>query len=160
MFKIPQIKFNGTIRRPNGYSQFEKSNHSLAFNIHLGLNMSIINDNLESITFESIRAIVYYPIDSKRSIIGAGLIFDLHVKSFGTVYFNFPCSINYDPLKDEGFIILTDIATKCGLLNELKKEDLYVEYDLISTMKIAGISVSSISYQSLYVPCPISTVSE
>lgn len=52
--------------------------------------------------------------------------------------------------------MLTDIASKCGLLGSSDKEDLYIQYDLIPTIKIAGIVISPTIRQSSHFPCPIS----
>lgn len=51
--------------------------------------------------------------------------------------------------------MLTDIASKCGLLGGSDKEDLYIEYDLIPTIRIAGIAISPTLRQSSHFPCPI-----
>lgn len=59
-------------------------------------------------------------------------------------------------MKDEGYAMLTDIASKCGLLGGSNKEDLYIEYDLIPTIRIAGIAISPTIHQSSHFPCPIS----
>jgi hypothetical protein len=51
--------------------------------------------------------------------------------------------------------MLSDVATKCGLLGGTAKEDLYIEYDLIPTVRIAGIAISPAIRQSSHFPCPI-----
>lgn len=80
----------------------------------------------------------------------------MNIRSYGISNFTFPFSIKYDPIKDEGFAMLTDIASKCGLLGGSEKEDLYIEYDLIPTIRIAGIAISPTIRQSSHFPCPIS----
>ncbi|KAI9481534.1 MAG: hypothetical protein EXX96DRAFT_567078 [Benjaminiella poitrasii] len=155
VFKVPSVEFNGTVKHPDGYPQFEKANNSLAFNVSFGLDIGVINDNVENIALESIRAIAYYSTAPKIPV-GGGVIYDVHIKSFGITNFTFPFSINYDPQKDGNFAMLTDIVSKCGLLEPSKKEDLYIEYDLIPTIRIAGIGISPVVHQSSHFPCPIS----
>lgn len=58
IFKIPKVDFNGPTNHPDGYAPFEKSNDTLAFSVNFGLKIGVVNDNVESITFGSIRAIV------------------------------------------------------------------------------------------------------
>jgi hypothetical protein len=58
IFKIPSVDFNGPTKHPAGLAPFEKSNETLAFSVNFGLKIAVINDNLESITFESIRTVV------------------------------------------------------------------------------------------------------
>ncbi|GAN05229.1 conserved hypothetical protein [Mucor ambiguus] len=156
IFKIPQVNFNGPTKHPDGYAPFEKSNDTLAFSVNFGLQIGVVNDNVESITFESIRAIAYYPTAPKMSV-GGGEILNVHIRSYGITNFTFPFSIKYNPTKDEGYAMLTDIASKCGLLGGSSKQDLYIEYDLIPTIRIAGIAISPTIHQSSHFPCPISS---
>ncbi|KAK4513799.1 uncharacterized protein ATC70_005805 [Mucor velutinosus] len=160
IFRVPEVNFNGPTKHPDGYAPFEKSNDTLAFSVNFGLQIGVVNDNVESITFESIRAIVslkaYYPTAPKISV-GGGEILNVHIRSHGITNFTFPFSIKYDPMKDEGYAMLTDIASKCGLLGGSNKEDLYIQYDLIPTIRIAGIAISPTIYQSSHFPCPISS---
>ncbi|KAI8643327.1 hypothetical protein BD408DRAFT_318801, partial [Parasitella parasitica] len=125
------------------------------FSVNFGLKIGVVNDNIESITFESIRAIAYYPTAPKVSV-GGGEIYNVNIRSYGISNFTFPFSIHYDPIKDEGYAMLTDIASKCGLLGGSDKEDLYIEYDIVPTIRIAGIAISPTIHQSSYFPCPIS----
>ncbi|CEP07553.1 hypothetical protein [Parasitella parasitica] len=155
IFKIPQVEFNGPTKHPDGYAPFEKSN-TLAFSVNFGLKIGVINDNIESIAFESIRAVAYYPTTPKISV-GGGEIYNVNIRSYGLSNFTFPFSIHYDPINDEGYTMLLDIASKCGLLGGSDKEDLYIEYDLIPTIRIAGIAISPILRQSSHFPCPISS---
>lgn len=50
--------------------------------------------------------------------------------------------------------MLMDIAQKCGLLGG-QKQDLTIEYDLVPTVRIAGIGISPIIHQSSNFACPI-----
>jgi hypothetical protein len=52
--------------------------------------------------------------------------------------------------------MLSDIASKCGLLGHSTKEDLYVQYDLIPTIRVAGIAIAPTIHESSHFPCPIS----
>lgn len=78
----------------------------------------------------------------------------MNIKSYGISNFTFPFSIKYDPLRDEGFAMLSDIVTKCGLTGG-SKEDLFINYDLKPTVRIAGIAISPVIHQSSHFPCPI-----
>ncbi|OAD07474.1 hypothetical protein MUCCIDRAFT_77563 [Mucor lusitanicus CBS 277.49] len=144
LFKIPEVNFNGPTKHPAGYAPFEKSNDTLAFSVNFGLQIGVVNDN------------AYYPTAPKVSV-GGGEILNVHIQSYGITNFTFPFSIKYDPMKDEGYAMLTDIASKCGLLGGSNKEDLYIEYDLIPTIRIAGIAISPTIHQSSHFPCPISS---
>ncbi|KAG2201824.1 hypothetical protein INT47_004381 [Mucor saturninus] len=155
IFKIPTVDFNGPTRHPDDLAPFSKSNDTLAFSVNFGLKIAIINDNLESITFESVRTVAYYPT-APNTPVGGGEIYNLNIKSYGISNFTFPFSIKYDPMRDEGYAMLIDIATKCGLLGDTNKEDLLIQYDIIPTVRIAGIAISPVIHQSSHFPCPIS----
>lgn len=83
------------------------------------------------------------------------MIYNVNIKSYGITNFTFPFSINYDPAKDEGYAMLMDISQKCGLLGGAK-QDLTIDYDLIPTVRIAGIGISPVIRQSSSFACPIS----
>lgn len=57
LFKIPTVEFNGPAKHPDGLAAFDKSNDTLAFNVNFGLKIGVVNYNIESVTFESIRTI-------------------------------------------------------------------------------------------------------
>jgi len=71
LFKVPIVDFNGPTKHPDGYAPFEKSNDTLAFSVNFGLQIGVVNDNVESITFESIRAIVMYIVHVLQTILYA-----------------------------------------------------------------------------------------
>ncbi|KAI9354662.1 hypothetical protein BD770DRAFT_473901 [Pilaira anomala] len=151
LFKIPTVEFNGPAKHPDGLAAFDKSNDTLAFNVNFGLKIGVVNYNLESVTFESIRTIA-----TPNVPVGGGIIHNVNIKSYGTSNFTFPFSIQYNPSKDEGYRMLTDIATKCGLLGGTSKEDLVIDYDLIPTVRIASFVIAPIIRQSSRFPCPVS----
>lgn len=56
-FKLPQVDFNGVTDEPNGLPRFQKTNNSsTSFQIHVGLKFGVVNPNLESVTFENVKA--------------------------------------------------------------------------------------------------------
>lgn len=61
LFKMPQVDFNGPTKHPDGLASFVRTNDSLAFSVNFGLLIGVINNNVESITFESIKTIVRLP---------------------------------------------------------------------------------------------------
>lgn len=61
LFQMPTVTFNGPTDDPTGLPRFQRlsGNESLgAFNINLGLNFTVINPNVEGLTFEKIKATV------------------------------------------------------------------------------------------------------
>ncbi|KAG0178105.1 hypothetical protein DFQ29_003950 [Apophysomyces sp. BC1021] len=113
-FKQPQVSFNGVTNDPNGLPRFQKSDsNSLAFNINMGFQFSVENPNIEQLTFETIKAMAYYPTAPHQQI-GGGELRDLHIDAYGTTNFTFPFHIQYDPAKDPQHAILMDIISKCG----------------------------------------------
>lgn len=59
LFKVPQIDFNGVTDDPSGLPRFQQSKDSLLnFDINIGLKIGVVNPNIESASFEVIKAIV------------------------------------------------------------------------------------------------------
>lgn len=66
-FKMPEVLFNGVVNDPRGLPRFQQaSTNSLAFQIHLGLNMSVINPNVAGASFENIKATVSLLVVSRQ----------------------------------------------------------------------------------------------
>lgn len=150
IFKVPTVEFNGPTQHPEGLQSFQRSNDSLAFSINLGLKIAVINDNLESFTFESIRTVAYYPT-APQVPSGGGELHDVHIIAYGISNFTFPFSLHYDPAKDEGFAMLQDVLNRCS-----SGSDIPITYDVIPTIRIAGIGISLTIHQSTNIPCPLS----
>lgn len=67
-FKLPQVEFNGVTDDPNGSPRFQKMNDSpTSFQINVGLKFGVVNPNVESITFENIKATASKGYRKKRN---------------------------------------------------------------------------------------------
>lgn len=60
LFKIPTVEYNGLVDDPHGAPRFKVDDvlAPTAFEINLGFNMGVINPNIESAHFESLKATV------------------------------------------------------------------------------------------------------
>ncbi|KAI8377549.1 uncharacterized protein BYT42DRAFT_570676 [Radiomyces spectabilis] len=154
LFKVPTIEFNGATDDPTGLPRFQKDQDSLAFTFNLGLKIGVVNPNLESAYFESIKAVAFYPT-SPRQAVGGGEIKDLNIRAYATTNFTFPVQVKYDPAHDGDQAMLLDISSKCGLLGG-EKRDLSIIYDLTPRIRVFGFAFAITIRQNANFPCPIS----
>ncbi|KAI8344140.1 hypothetical protein BC941DRAFT_337234, partial [Chlamydoabsidia padenii] len=124
------------------------------FNINLGLNFTVVNPNVEGLTFEKIKATAFYPIQPDRPL-GGGNMTNLRINPASRTHFVFPFQVQYDPSVDPGFSILLDIMTKCGLLGSSQKQDIRLNYDLRPTIRVIGIPISFTIHRFTSIPCPL-----
>ncbi|ORY99385.1 hypothetical protein BCR43DRAFT_436002 [Syncephalastrum racemosum] len=153
---MPQVLFNGVTNDPRGLPRFQQSaTNSLAFQIHLGLDMSVINPNVAGASFENIKATAYYPTAPDQPV-GGGELDDLNINSAATTNFTFPFTVNYDPAHDSNQKMILDIMTKCGLNGDpSQKQDLTIDYDITPTVRVVGFPISITLRKSANFPCPI-----
>ncbi|CEG80164.1 hypothetical protein RMATCC62417_14534 [Rhizopus microsporus] len=88
-FKVPKVDFTGI----QGTPQFNINNAVL--NVNASLGFTVNNPNIESITFTSLDAEIYYHGYGNTSI-GQGTIKDLHISSNGYTNFVFPFTLKVD----------------------------------------------------------------
>ncbi|KAI8388152.1 uncharacterized protein BYT42DRAFT_224161 [Radiomyces spectabilis] len=153
LFKQPQVEFNGITDHPSGLPRLQKNASSMAFTMNLGLKIGVKNPNVESITFENIKAVAFYPTNPEQSV-GGGEMQNLLIERNSITNFTFPFQLYYDPQQDPNYAMLNDISSKCGWQGATKS-DLTVLYDLIPTVRIAGIPISLTLRHSAHFQCPL-----
>ncbi|KAJ2964889.1 hypothetical protein NQZ79_g310 [Umbelopsis isabellina] len=150
-FKVPNFEFNGVTSSPSGLSQFTVNGTS--WNINGGLKIGINNPNIESATLSDMNATAYYPT-SPTMPVGGGFLAEQGVAANAITNFTFPFTINYDPTEDKDQAILTDIATKCGLLGG-QKQQLTINYKITLAVKVLFVTVHPSISNSASFDCPI-----
>jgi hypothetical protein len=86
--------------------------------------------------------------------VGGGFLANQFVSSNAITNFTFPFSIQYDPTTDTNNAMLTDIATKCGLLGGTK-QPLTINYKINLAVKVLFITVHPTVSSSANFDCPI-----
>jgi hypothetical protein len=150
-FKVPTFSFNGITNSPLGLSEFAVNGTS--WDINVGLMIGIDNPNIESATLSDMNATAFYPT-SPTTAVGGGYLASQGVASNAVTNFTFPFSIQYDPTNDKNQAILSDIATKCGLLGG-QKQPLTVNYKIQLAVKVLFITVHPTVSSSASFDCPI-----
>ncbi|KAI8068374.1 hypothetical protein BC940DRAFT_299812 [Gongronella butleri] len=152
LFQMPTVTYNGTTNDPNGLPYFVNTSTS-SFQINLGLNFTITNPNVESIHFEKIRAIAFYPgVDSVS--IGGGNISNVDVGQATATQLILPLELHYDTSMDPGHTMLYDIMTRCGLIGT-SKQNLAVTFLLKPSLRVIGVPLSPTIREATSFPCPI-----
>jgi len=150
-FKLPTFNFNGITNSPLGLQEFAVNGTS--WDINVGLLIGIDNPNIESATLSDMNATAFYPTNPTLPV-GGGYLASQGVSSNAVTNFTFPFSIVYDPAVDTNQAILTDIATKCGLLGG-PKQQLTINYKIQLAVKVLFITVYPTVSSSASFDCPI-----
>lgn len=149
--KPPKIEFQGVIPSPNGLPPYQQNGNTFSFNF--GLKISVNNPNVVGADFTAIRAIAFYP--GHDTSIGGGNKTNVHIEKDANTTINFPFSVVYDPSTDPGLTILSDIASKCGILPGSQKQKLTINYLLTLGFKVLAITLSPSFNRTTEIDCPI-----
>ncbi|KAF9133043.1 hypothetical protein BGW39_010733 [Mortierella sp. 14UC] len=148
VFKLPKVDYKGM----QGEPVFRFNEGQSTFAVNLTAIIEVQNPNPIGFTFESITATAFYP--NFAPSIGGGSLSNVKFPSHQTVTLNFPLGASYDRTQDQGFTVISDILTRCGVRGG-DKTNIAINYDLKLTMKIIGISISpTIKNQHVSLPCP------
>ncbi|CAI2190147.1 11565_t:CDS:2 [Funneliformis geosporum] len=146
----PKVEFLGIVPSPKGLPPYEAK--ASGFDFNFGLKISVDNPNIVGANFKMIQATAFYPGHSEP--IGGGNLTNVKISSKGNTIIEFPFSVNYDKDIDPGFVILFDIARKCGLTGG-EKEKLEIDYKLTLTIKVLLITINPSFDKKAMIDCPI-----
>ncbi|KAI9315752.1 hypothetical protein BX666DRAFT_1860846 [Dichotomocladium elegans] len=148
LFKKPTVSMTGLDGEPT------VSRVGSTINMNFTLNIAVDNPNVESVTFEKIEAKAFYP--GHRDVqIGGGELDDVHIRSKGLTEIKFPFGLSMDGSSAAGQAIVFDLFNKCGLTGSAQQK-VTVDYDVIPTIRIAGIPISFTISNSANFDCPVS----
>ncbi|EIE86283.1 hypothetical protein RO3G_10994 [Rhizopus delemar RA 99-880] len=147
MFKKPSVEFTGIQGTPS------LTNNGTVLNLGLDLGFSVNNPNIESVTFTSLEAQVYYH-GFNNVTIGQGSLNDLHISSNAITNIQFPFTLSIDPSNKDDTAIATKLLSDCGIGGNQEKINL--DYKLQATVKVVGISIQVPFSSSVNFDCPMS----
>ncbi|KAI8099100.1 uncharacterized protein BX664DRAFT_320386 [Halteromyces radiatus] len=153
LFKIPTVDYNGLVENEESRFKVDDALAAMAFEINLGFKLGIVNPNIESAHFDSLKATAFYPTAPHQPV-GGGSINDLTINPYSVTNITFPFQIMYNP-NNATAGMLQDIVDKCGL-SGFPAKDIDVYYDLTPTVRLFGIFPLSITIRrQVSFPCPI-----
>ncbi|KAG0748020.1 hypothetical protein G6F57_002008 [Rhizopus arrhizus] len=152
MFKKPSVEFTGI----QGTPSLTTSNGTV-LNLGLDLGFSVNNPNIESVTFTSLEAQVYYH-GFNNVTIGQGSLNDLHISSNAITNIQFPFTLSIDPSNKDDTAIATKLLSDCGIGGNQEKINL--DYKLVATVKVVGISIHVPFSSSVDFDCPMSSTNQ
>ncbi|KAF9246295.1 hypothetical protein BU15DRAFT_70398 [Melanogaster broomeanus] len=118
--------------------------------LNLEIPLSVSNPNYFSVSFSSIKANIYYPINN--TLIGGGQENDVTFPSHTNTSFTFPFSIAYTTTMPSSSQIFADLVTKCDA-----SSDITVDYDVTLGLRILFFTVSPTVSNSASFVCPITS---
>ncbi|KAG1877942.1 hypothetical protein DFJ58DRAFT_753328 [Suillus subalutaceus] len=154
MWVRPPDAIVGTVAPSTTQNAVQLNSGSITLN--LGINITVDNPNYFSVSFKSIDANAYYPINN--TLIGTGNESDITFNSNSETNFTFPFSVEFSTNMSSSTQILEDLATKCGVGGGAV-EDITINLDITLGLRVLFFVV----YPVLNIPasfaCPI-TASE
>lgn len=121
--------------------------------VSLDVPISVTNPNYFSVTFKSIDAQIFYPINNTN--IGSGLLTNLKIDSNKQTNFSVPFTLNYTTAIDPNFKILSDIAGHCGFTGGASSQ-ITVDYQIKLDFKVLFIPIKPTIKNSASFSCPFS----
>lgn len=122
--------------------------------LNLAINITVNNPNYFSVSFSSVKANIYYPINN--TYVGGGNQSDVTFPSHTNKTITFPFTVAYTTTMPSSAQILADLATKCGLTGGTKS-DITLDYDITLGLRVLFFTVSPTVSNSASFLCPLSS---
>ncbi|KAI0699710.1 hypothetical protein BC835DRAFT_1330417 [Cytidiella melzeri] len=139
----------GSIHLANSSNAVNFESNGLA--VTLDVPIVVNNPNFFSVTFDTIHADIFYPINNTE--VGQSNLYKLKIDSNKQTNFSLPFTLNYTTSIDPKFKILTDIADHCGFGGG-KTSQITVDYEITLDFKILFIPIKPIIKNSASFDCP------
>ncbi|KAI9571320.1 hypothetical protein HD554DRAFT_161788 [Boletus coccyginus] len=118
--------------------------------INLEIPFNVSNPNYFSVSFSSITANIYYPINN--TLVGGGQMNDVTFGSHSNTNFTFPFSIEYTSTMPSN--VISDVLSKCGIVGGVTS-DITVNYDITLALNVLFFTVSPTISDSASFKCPL-----
>jgi len=120
--------------------------------VNLGVGISVSNPNYFSVSFKTIDAELFYPINN--TAVGGGSTNNIVFHSRSQTNFTFPFSLSYNVTEDPKSLIIDDLAKKCGVSGTAS--NLSIDYKITLGIRILLATISPVISNQFNFPCPIS----
>lgn len=120
--------------------------------VNLGIDLAVTNPNYFSVSFKSINAQAFYPINN--TLVGSGNETDITFNANSQTNFTFPFSLEFSTNMSSGSAILADLATKCGVGGGAV-EDITVDLDITLGLRVLFFVVYPVVSIPASFACPI-----
>ncbi|KAG8217736.1 hypothetical protein J3R82DRAFT_5895, partial [Butyriboletus roseoflavus] len=124
----------GNVQAASNGSEIQTVSNGVQINLEIPIHVA--NPNYFSVSFSSIKANIYYPINN--TLIGGGQQNGVTFYAHTTTNFTFPFSIEYTTTMSSSALIITDLAAKCGLEGGAAS-DITVDYDITASRQAASV---------------------
>jgi len=121
--------------------------------VNLGIDIAVANPNYFAVSFKSIDALAYYPINN--TLIGTGNESGITFNANSQTNFTFPFSMDFSTNMTSSTEILTDLAQKCGVGGGAV-EDITINLDITLGLRILFFVVYPVVNIPVSFACPIS----
>ncbi|KAG2157275.1 hypothetical protein DEU56DRAFT_763811 [Suillus clintonianus] len=150
MWVRPPDAIVGTVGPSTTQNAVQLSSGSIIVN--LGVDLAVANPNYFSVSFKSIDAKAYYPINN--TLVGTGNETDITFNSNSQTNFTFPFSLEFSTNMTSGLSILEDLATKCGV-GGAAVQDITINLDITLGLRVLFFVVYPVVNIPASFACPI-----
>jgi LEA14-like dessication related protein len=140
----------GNVQAVSNGSEIQLLNNGVQINLEIPIFVS--NPNYFSVSFSSIKANIYYPLNN--TLIGSGQENDITFHSHASTNFTFPFSIEYTTTMSSSAEIIANLVTKCGGEGGTAS-DITVDYDITLALRVLFFTVSPTISNSASFQCPL-----
>ncbi|KAG1782660.1 hypothetical protein EV702DRAFT_1232674 [Suillus placidus] len=154
MWVRPPDAIVGTVGPSTTQNAVQLGTGSIAVN--LGIDLTVANPNYFAVSFKSISANAYYPINN--TLIGTGTETGITFNANSQTNFTFPFALEFSTNMSSSTQILTDLASKCGVGGGAV-QDITINLDLTLGLKVLFFVVYPVVKIPASFACPI-TASE
>lgn len=127
--------------------------NSGSITVNLGVGIAVANPNYFSVSFTSIDAKAYYPINN--TLVGTGNETDITFHSNSQTNFTFPFSMEFSTNMSSSAQILADLASKCGVGGGAV-QDITINLDVTLGLRVLSFVVYPVVNIPASFACPIS----
>ena len=143
------------VRDPEIPSFDDVSYQNGEFNFLINITAVISNPNTVPIDVKKFNARLYDKTNQRTSIGNCSLPNDFEIKANSNTTVKLPCTVSYDTEKDPNLSVISDLACRCGLIKNSKKQK--IEFDVKTDLTVVFIAfyVPTSFTPSISFDCPL-----
>lgn len=146
---------NVGVRDPEFPSFDDVSYQNGKFQFHINITAMISNPNTVPINVQKFNARLYDKTNQRTSIGNCSLPNDYDIKANSNTTVELPCTVSYDTEKDPKLSVISDLACRCGLINNSKKQKIDLDVKIHLTVVFIAFYVPTSFKPTVSFDCPL-----
>lgn len=143
------------VRDPEIPSLDDISYQNGEFQFRINITAMISNPNTVPINVNKFNARLYDKNNQRTSIGNCSLPNDYEIKANSNTTVNLPCTVSYDTDKDPSLSVISDLACRCGLIKNSKKQKIELDVKTRLTVVFIAFYVPTSFKPTISFDCPL-----